>query len=47
MLFLEVDSRNTLEATESFIVLVSSFIDSVRFIMAGAVRELYRPHFVC
>ena len=47
MLCLEVVSSRTLEARESLSLLLYCFIDSVKFIMAGAVRELYRPKFVC
>jgi hypothetical protein len=47
MLCLEVISSKTLEGRDSLILLLSCLIDSVKFIMAGAVRELYRPNFVC
>ena len=47
MLCLEVVSCKTLEGRDSLILLPSCLIDSVKFIMAGSVRELYRPNFIC
>jgi hypothetical protein len=46
MLCLEVDSSKTLEGRDLLILLLSCLIDSVKFIMAGAVIELFRPNFV-